>query len=267
MSNYITLSYGDLLLGAVLIVLEAGLSMLLRLGLARQMLVASLRMVVQLGLMGMVLTSLFALQSPWLTAVAALVMTGFSGYEIAARQEKSLAGWWRWGVGSGAMTIATAVVTLLALLTALKPDPWFDPRFAIPLMGMILGNTMNGVALGLNVITSGAVAGRAGIEAQLMLGATRYQALAPLVRKSMRMALLPIINTMAATGVVSLPGMMTGQILGGVPPEEAVKYQIMILTLIAGAIGIGAMAAIGAAAYRLTDARHRLRLDHLRPAP
>ena len=198
MSTYITLSYGDLLLGAVLIVLEAGLSLLLRLGLARQMLVASLRMAVQLGLMGMVLTSLFALQSPWWTALAALVMTGFSGYEIAARQEKSLAGWWRWGVGTGAITVSTALVTLLALLTALRPDPWFDPRFAIPLLGMILGNTMNGVALGLNVITSGAVAGRAGIEAQLMLGATRFQALAPLVRKSMRMALLPIINTMAA---------------------------------------------------------------------
>ena len=263
MNGYIALGYGDLALGAVLILVDAGLSMALRLGLERQILVASLRMMVQLTIMGMVLTTLFDMVSPVFTGLAALVMIGFAGYEIAARQDKKLAGGWNWGIGTSAISLSTVLVTILALFTAMRPDPWYDPHYAIPLLGMILGNTMTGIALGLNVLTGGAVTGRVGIEAQLMLGATRFEALAPMVRKSLRTALMPIINTMAATGVVSLPGMMTGQILGGVPPVEAVKYQIMILTLVAGAIGIGAIAAILVASHRLTDQRHRLRLDRL----
>ena len=74
---------------------------------------------------------------------------------------------------------------------------------------------------------------------------------------------MPIINSMSATGIVSLPGMMTGQILGGVAPEQAVRYQILIMFLIAGGTGIGAVAAVMGGAYRLTDNRHRLRLDRL----
>ena len=263
MTNYIALGYSDLALGALLILLDAGLALYLRLGLARQIVVAGVRMVVQLGIMGMVLTSLFAQVSPLFTAIAATVMICFAGYEVASRQDKPLNGLWNWGLGTGAITMSTILVTVLALFTALRPDPWYDPHYAIPLLGMILGNTMTGIALGLNVLTGGAVSARPGIEAQLMLGATRFQALAPMVRKSMRTAMLPIINTMAATGIVSLPGMMTGQILGGVPPVEAVKYQILILCLVAGAIGIGASAAVLVAAYRLTDQRHRLRLDRL----
>jgi putative ABC transport system permease protein len=78
---------------------------------------------------------------------------------------------------------------------------------------------------------------------------------------------MPIINSMAATGVVALPGMMTGQILAGVDPAEAVKYQILIMFLIAGATGTGVLLAVLGTAWRLTDDRHRLRLDRLAPAP
>ena len=96
-----------------------------------------------------------------------------------------------------------------------------------------------------------------------MLGASRQTATAPVVREALRSALMPVINSMAATGVVSLPGMMTGQILGGVPPAEAVKYQILVMFLIAGGTGLGAVTAVVGGIYRLTDARHRLRFDRL----
>ncbi len=85
------------------------------------------------------------------------------------------------------------------------------------------------------------------------------------MREALRRALLRIINSMSATGVVSLPGMMTGQILGGVAPAEAVKYQILIMFLIAGGTGLGAVAAVLGGVLRLTDSRHRLRLDKLAP--
>jgi putative ABC transport system permease protein len=105
---------------------------------------------------------------------------------------------------------------------------------------------------------------RTAVEAQLMLGATRWDAAAPVTREALRSALMPTVNSMAATGLVSLPGMMTGQILGGVLPEEAVKYQILVMFLIAGGTGFGAVAAVLGGVYRLTDGRHRLRLDRLR---
>jgi putative ABC transport system permease protein len=164
------------------------------------------------------------------------------------------------------MMMSSVLVTVFALVTALRPNPWHDPRYAIPLLGMILGNCMTGIALGLDTLTTSLVSRRASVEAQLMLGATRQVAAAPVTREALRSALMPTINSMAVTGVVSLPGMMTGQILGGVPPAEAVKYQILVMFLIAGGTGLGAVMAVLGGVYRLTDARHRLRLDRLNAA-
>lgn len=263
MDGYIPLSYGDLALGAVLVLANAGLSLALHLGVERRLVIAAIRMVVQLTLMGLVLATLFSHVSPLWTGLAALVMVGFAGREATARQDRALAGWWSFGIGTGCMTLAATLVTVFALTTALRPHPWYDPRYAIPLLGMILGNTMTGVALGLNTLTNGLANRRAAVEARLMLGATKFDALGPVIREALRSALMPIINSMSATGVVALPGMMTGQILGGVDPLQAVKYQILIMFLIAGATGLGAVGAVLAGVGRLTDARHRLRLERL----
>ncbi len=246
--------------------LNGALSLALRLGLAKQFAVAALRMVVQLVADGYVLTLLFALVSPWLTALAALVMVLFAGHEVAARQHRRLAGGWTYGLGTGCMLMAAGTVTAFALLTQLRPEPWYHPRYALPLLGMVLGNTMTGISLGLDVLSNGLVQQRAGVEARLALGATRRDALLPVMRTALRSGFMPIVNAMAATGVVALPGMMTGQILAGAAPVEAVKYQILVMFLISGGTGLGTLAAVIAAAYRLTDSRHRLRLDRLRPA-
>jgi putative ABC transport system permease protein len=106
---------------------------------------------------------------------------------------------------------------------------------------------------------------RAAIEAKLLLGSTKWEAVSTSIRQAVRSGFTPIINSMAATGVVSLPGMMTGQILSGVDPQEAVKYQILITLLIGGATGLGVLAATLASVWRLTDSRDRLRLDRLAP--
>jgi putative ABC transport system permease protein len=261
--TYIRLDLMDIALAGILVLVNGVLSLVLGLGIERKLLVASVRMVVQLLLVGLVLTWLFATVSLWLTLGVALVMVLFAGHEIMARQERKLKGPWAYGLGSGCMLLAAGVVTLFALTTQLKPEPWYDPRYAIPLLGMVLGNTMTGIALGLNTLTINVSLQRSAIEARLALGCTRHQATMPVVRRALSTALTPIINTMASTGVVSLPGMMTGQILGGVDPVEAVKYQILILFLIAGGTGLGAVAAVLGGISRLTDQRHRVRLDRL----
>jgi putative ABC transport system permease protein len=263
--SYIALNYWELAAASVLVFINAGLSVIFGLRLHRSLLIAAIRMVVQLSLVGLVLTTLFSIVSPLWTGLTALGMVLFAGHEAAQRQERGLSGWWSYGLGTGCMMMSSVVVTVFALLTALRPNPWYDPRYAIPLLGMILGNCMTGIALGLDTLTTSLVSRRAGVEAQLMLGATRQAAVAPVTRQALRSALMPTINSMSATGVVSLPGMMTGQILGGVPPAEAVKYQILVMFMIAGGTGLGAVTAVLGGVYRLTDGRHRLRLDRLRP--
>ena len=263
MSGYIALSYWQLAVASVFVLIDAGLSVALGLRVHRSLLFAAIRMVVQLALVGAVLTTLFSVVSPLWTSLTALVMVLFAGHEAALRQERRLSGWWSYGLGTGCMMVSSVVVTVFALTTALRPNPWYDPRYAIPLLGMILGNCMTGIALGLNTLTTNLPSRRVSVEAQLMLGASKQTATAPVTREALRSALIPVINSMAATGVVSLPGMMTGQILGGVPPAEAVKYQILVMFLIAGGTGLGAVAAVVGGVYRLTDARHRLRLDRL----
>ena len=263
MSSYIALSYWQLAATSVFVLIDAALSVFFGLRVHRSLLIAAIRMVVQLALVGLVLTTLFSVVSPLWTGLAALVMVLFAGHEAAQRQERPLSGWWSYGLGTSCMMMSSVVVTVFALMTAVQPNPWYDPRYAIPLLGMILGNCMTGVGLGLNTLTTSLAGRRAGVEAQLMLGASKQVATAPVMREALRSALMPVINSMAATGVVSLPGMMTGQILGGVPPAEAVKYQILVMFLIAGGTGLGAVTAVLGGISRLTDARHRLRLDRL----
>ena len=261
--NAIPLDAVDLAIAATLVVLNGALSIMLRLELAFDLAIATIRMIVQLLLVGLVLTWLFDVVSPMWTGISALVMIGFAGYEIVARQERRLAGGWAYGLGTATMLFAATLVTVFALTTQIRPDPWFDPRYGIPLLGMVLGNTMTGISLGLHTLTSGLVRDRAAVEAQLALGATRWLAMHSAIRSALRSAFMPIINAMAAAGLVALPGMMTGQILAGANPMAAVKYQILVMFLIAGGTCLGSVVAVYGGAWRLTDTRHRLRLDRL----
>lgn len=264
MSEYIRLDNLDVILAAVLLVINGGLSVGLRLGLERSLAIATLRMVVQLGLVAVILRTLFATVSPWLTAGVAAVMIGFAGREILARQEHPLTGWWSWGLGVSCMATAAGLVTVFSLATQIQPEPWYHPRFAIPMLGMVLGNTMTGIALGLDTLTTSVVNDARAIEARIALGQPRLQALRAPAQRAVRTALMPTINTMAVAGVVALPGMMTGQILAGVDPIDATRYQLLIMCLIAGGTGLGAFTVVIGGVFRLTDQRHRLRLDRLR---
>jgi putative ABC transport system permease protein len=162
------------------------------------------------------------------------------------------------------MFVSSFAVTVLALVAIVGTEPWYAPQYAIPLLGMLLGNTMTGIALAMDRLTDSAWQQRTVIEQRLLLGEDAGSAFGEIRRESMRTGMVPIVNAMAAAGLVSLPGMMTGQILAGSPPLEAVKYQIMIMFLITAGTGFGVMIALWLTARRLFDDRHRLRLDVLR---
>jgi len=161
------------------------------------------------------------------------------------------------------MAVATLLTAVIALTTAIRPHPWYDAHYAVPLAGIMLGNILNAASLALDSMLGGVVQEKAAIEAQLMLGASFRHAVHGLIRTSLRRALLPIVNQMSAAGIITLPGIMTGQILAGMDPLEAAKYQVVLMFLLSGGGGLAAVVVVYLAAVRLTDDRQRLRLDRL----
>ena len=259
--SVIALTELDLALAAILILLLAALSWKQKLGLQQQLLIAAMRTVVQLGLIGLVLKALFEdLHPVWLIPVC-IIMVMAAGREVIARQDKRLAGGYL--VGTGAMFVSSFSITLLALVVIVQPAPWYQPQYAIPLLGMMLGNTMTGIAVGMERLLKTVADDHDRIEQRLMLGESPDDALRGPLRDAARAGMIPIINAMAAAGIVSLPGMMTGQILAGAPPVEAVKYQILIMFMVTAGTGFGTMLALRLSSRRLFDDRARLRLDRL----
>lgn len=261
--SFIVLSPTDLLMAGSLLLISGVLSWRLQLGVESRLLIAALRSTVQLMLLGMVLHYLFSSRSVWLVLLVMGIMLGVAGYEVRARQQRRLRGWWGYGTGTLSMMLSSMTIALLSVQVILQPSPWYHPQYLIPLLGMLLGNTMTGIAVAMDTLGRETWNGRERIEARLMLGQTATQAISGIRRNALRAGLIPIINAMTTAGLVSLPGMMTGQILAGGNPMEAAKYQLMIMFLIAAGTSLGATSAVMIMSQRLFDSRQRLRLDHL----
>jgi putative ABC transport system permease protein len=222
----IQLSIVDLCIASGLVVLLALLSVRLHSDISRQLVIAAIRTAVQLTLIGMVLKVLFANVSLGWVSLMALIMLLIAGREVMLRQERRFRGWWGYAVGTSSMFLSSFAVAVFALVVILGDEPWYTPQYAIPLLGMLLGNTMNGISISMDRLTHSAWEQRNVIEARLMLGQRWDEAIADYRKQAIRSGMIPIINAMAAAGIVSLPGMMTGQILAGAAPVDAVKYQI-----------------------------------------
>lgn len=261
--NVISLSPFDLSMAALLVLALAFISFILKLGLSNRIIIAAIRTVIQLLLIGMVLKVLFAQVSLLWVSALSIFMLLIAGREVMARQQRRFGGVWGYGLGTLSMFVSSFALTIYALIVIVGTDPWYTPQYAIPLLGMMLGNTMTGVSLALDKLTTTAWQQRSIIEARLILGQDWRTAIGDITRDSVRIGMIPMINAMAAAGLVSLPGMMTGQILSGTDPVEAVKYQILIMFLITAGTGFSAMLATWIGARHLFDDRQRLRLERL----
>jgi putative ABC transport system permease protein len=254
--NYYTLSYIDVALAAALILINGAISIALRLKMEQSLLLAGTRTTVQLLLVGFVLQWIFAVDRWYVVLAMLLVMTLVAGYTAASRNDRRFPGMWISTIVS--MWASSWLITAYALLVVLHGiEHWYQPQYAIPLMGMVLGNTLNGISVGLSTLTSELVLRRGEIDTALALGATRYEAALPTLRQAIRLGMTPIINSMMVVGLVSLPGMMTGQLLSGTSPIEAVKYQIMIMFLIASATALGTVGIVSLSFLRLFNRDHQ----------
>ena len=148
--NVISLSPFDLSMAALLILVLAALSLILKLDLASRIIVAAMRTVAQLLLIGLVLKELFAQVNLLLIAVLSIFMLLIAGREVMARQKRRFGGLWGYGLGTLSMFVSSFTLTVYALIVVVGTEPWYTPQYAIPLLGMMLGNTMTGVSLALD---------------------------------------------------------------------------------------------------------------------
>jgi putative ABC transport system permease protein len=262
MTGAIPLGLDDLLISAALVLVAGLVSLILRLRLERQLAIASLRTVIQLLLIGYVLRFVFGIDRIWLILGLLLVMTAIASSSAVQRAGRTF---------RGAHATAFLTLVLSGFLTTftvtgliIGVDPWYRPQYVIPLMGMILGNGLTGISLCLDHLLESLSERRAEVEMELAHGATRWEAASAPLAAAVRRGMIPIINSMMVVGIVALPGMMTGQILEGADPLNAVKYQIMVMFMIAAATSLGCILMSILVYLRLFNTHHQLRAELIR---
>ena len=137
------------------------------------------------------------------------------------------------------MLVSYATVAWIVTAVIVQADPWYKPQYFIPLGGMIAGNSMNAITLALERLFADLRDGCDRVELALSLGATYQEATAEMVRQAIKTGMIPSINALMTVGLVSLPGMMTGQILAGSDPVVAILYQIVVMLMLVAATAIG----------------------------
>lgn len=251
----------QLALAALLVVLAGAISMALRLGLERRLGIAAFRSVVQLLLVGYVLRYVFELESVTAVVGVALLMVAAASREAVRRATRRVRGD---SLDAFLTLLASSLLTtVLVTSVVVQVDPWYRPQYLVPLLGMALGNGLTGLSLCLDHLLESLDQRRAVIELELTLGATRWEAARAPLSAAVKRGIIPIVNSMSVAGVVSLPGMMTGQILAGADPVEAVKYQVVVMFLIAGATSLGCTLLAMLLFRRAFNDRHQLRSERI----
>ncbi|NES81242.1 MAG: iron export ABC transporter permease subunit FetB [Moorea sp. SIO2B7] len=235
MDGLIELDFIDLGLALGLMGIAIALSAWQRLDLESQLVFATGRSILQLLVVGYILEIIFALDNPWAVLIILGVMLSIAAIVARNRISKKIKGLFPvvWG-SIFASTALTLSYTILLIIQPFKSSlDWYEPQYLIPLTGMILGNAMNGASLAGERLSSKINENRGEIETHLSLGATPQQSVASYRQEAIRSGLIPTINSMMVVGMVSLPGMFTGQVLAGSNPLDAASYQILILFMIA----------------------------------
>eukprot|EP00934_Nitzschia_sp_Nitz4_P005244 Nitzschia sp. Nitz4//scaffold63_size106090//99706//101733//NITZ4_004417-RA/size106090-augustus-gene-0.164-mRNA-1//1//CDS//3329556056//5234//frame0 len=229
----INVSPYHIILTIIPLLVVAAASWKLELELESPILVGILRTYVQLNILSMLLNPVFAwgISLWWVVVGYVMFMVLLASFEASNRSKYYFKGMFWWVLGT--LLANVLGVALFAFGLILQPTPLWSPTYVIPIMGMLLGNCINGISLSLNTLLNSFVEVSREIDLLLAFGATSYEASTRLLKEAVRTGTMPQLNGMAIIGLISIPGMMTGQILGGSPVMEAARYQILIMYLIA----------------------------------
>ncbi|KAG2434142.1 hypothetical protein HXX76_007869 [Chlamydomonas incerta] len=248
-------------LAAAVLLINGAISLRFKLGLHQQLLVASVRMVVQLSILGYMLVPIFNYDRWWLVLLYGGFMLMIASLEAVQRPSYAFTGM----LGHTVLAMAGSSGCLLAylVLVVLALRPVWEAQYVIPLLGMLLGNATSAISVGLATVLEDLSANRAVVEHLLALGANRYEATDAAVKKALKVSMTPLLNQMSVMGVVSIPGMMTGQILAGGDPAQAARYQMVIMFVIGGATCLASVISVYLAVLHVVDATHTFRAERL----
>ncbi len=224
---------------------------------SKLLIVASVRMSVQLTLSGFILAYIFENPKPIFTMLYLLVMICFSIFRVLSKN-KDLNKRFKLIIG---LSIAfSGLAVLIFFIYVVVGESIFNPQYVIPIAGMIMGNTMTGVTLGVKSFRESLLDKRTKINALLNIGATPQKILLPFVTGALETALLPTLNSMVGMGIVALPGMMTGQILSGTMPTTAILYQISIMIAICTVVCLASFGSLYFGSRTLYNSRNQITL-------
>ena len=251
----ISLDWTQVALLLILIVAILVMSVSLRMGLVRQLSIATIRSIVQLVAVGLIIGWVFSHRTWYWVMVLLLAMTLVAGVTGARRTPIKL--WWLSGLFSLVLGAATAVTLAYISVIVIGVREW-DPRYLIPLGGIMLGNAMTAATLATERLLADLDRDHSDVELLLALGASPAQAVHSLMRSAVRAGMMPTLNTMMIVGIVQLPGMMTGQMLGGTAPLQAALYQFLILVAIAFCAAVSALVMVRALSRRFFSSAWQL---------
>lgn len=226
----ILLTYSDIALASGLIAIVLFVSWQLHLKLTKLLLVAAIRTVVQLSFIGLILAWIFAREQWYEVLLILSIMTLIAGVAAKNRVKRTYKGLFTdtlIAVGTSAI-----LVTIIAIGLILRVEPWYTPQFIIPILGLILGNSLTAISLTSNQLVEAFHEQQGRIDMMLSLSARPFEAVHEQICAAVVNGMTPTLNSMLVVGIVSLPGMMTGQILAGADPTQAVRYQIVTMFLI-----------------------------------
>mgnify|MGYP002724716986 CR=1 FL=1 len=220
--NYYAIDIWGLIAALVMVAIAAGISETMRMGVGRTLLWSACRALLQLCAMGFIMEYVIRSNNPWLVLLLVAFML-IAAVQITLSRAK--------GVPKG--LAGPVFLSLLVTELIIRPQPWYAPQLVVPLTGMLLGNTVSALAVGLSRFFESMKERRDEVDTLLALGATTWEAARPSIVSSIRLGLLPTTASLASAGIVTVPGMMAGQIIAGGNPIDAAKYQFMILATIA----------------------------------
>lgn len=232
----------QLALATLFVVFVGVVSIRLSLGITKDLAVATVRTYVQLLALGYVLRFVFGINSVWLVLGLLVLMVLAATRILVQRSPDAPPG--IFGSAFLSMALTGFIVTFAVTGVIVQVKPWYLPQYVIPLAGMVIGNSMNGVALALERVFADLDSRKEEVLALTALGATPWEASHGAIRLALRAGLIPTINSMAAAGIVFIPGMMSGQILAGADPVTATGYQIVVMLMVAAATALGSVVAL-----------------------
>jgi len=257
MSGVMDIDITTLLIGFIIMIIPIAGLWYFRVPLIKDTLIGLVRMSIQLSLVALYLEYIFKWNNPWINSLWVIIMIVVGVHTSIKRIRLNFRIFWLPFLISGLTSII--IVDAFFLGFVIRLDNIFDARYFVPISGMILGNAMSHTIVGLSTYLDGINKERNLYQFLLINTNSRKAALSSFIREALRRGLNPLIATMTVMGLISLPGMMTGQILGGSSPATAIKYQIMIMLAIFAGCSINLLFSIMFANSFIFDKYQRLK--------